>query len=268
MQDKLSFDKDFIVYIPLYNSEKYILEVIDNIPKKIWQIANILVVDDQSTDESLKKVVKANNKNRWPKRVNVIQTTENRGYAGSQKLAYKIALNAGNIKSIAMLHGDGQYDPVLLNLFIPYLNSNEDIVCGYRSKRYYGFIKEETPIITWAVIRVLSIFESIITGYWRNEWHSGFVMYKTKFLSRVNIDNLTDTMHIDGHLHYAAGSMKKTVKDIAIYKRYRNYNQLKGITRFKYVLNVFNLMFKFKYIDLIKDAKKDNKKIPKFNIKS
>jgi glycosyltransferase involved in cell wall biosynthesis len=266
MQNLPSLKKDFVVYIPLYNCEKFVLKVIDDIPANIWKIADILIVDNQSTDGSLEKILKANNENRWPKKIHIVQTFENKGYAGSQKLAYKIVVNTSNVKAIAMLHGDGQYDSSLLNLFVPHLSSDEDIIYGHRTKMRYGFIKEETPLITWAVIKALSIFENFVTGYWRKEWHSGFVMYKVKFLSEINIDSLTDTMHIDGHLHYVAGMLQKKVKGVPIYKRYKNYTQLKGATRVKYVLHVLKLIFKFKSIDVLKNAKEDNRRISSFNV--
>jgi len=238
-----------LIYIPSYNVEERLVPLIDEIPDKLWDIADVMVIDNRSTDNSYRNVIQANEQKRWPKQVIAVQTEINLGYSGSQQMAYGIAMDNPNVEAVVMLHGDGQYSPVQVEKLLAYLDEPYDVVYGYRSWRNF-FGKDETPISSYITIKVLSLIESLLTGYFRREWHSGFVMYKTGFLRAVNFENITKTMHIDGHLLFAAGKLKKAVKAVPIFKRYKNYPQLLPTQRMKYVLQVLWLMPKLHFIPI------------------
>jgi hypothetical protein len=157
------------------------------------------------------------------------------------------------VQWVIMLHGDGQYAPELLEKYEPYFDSDFDVVYGYRSKAAYGK-REETPLMVWLLIKMLSFVESVVTGFWRREWHTGFVMYSTKFLRIVNMAALTETPHIDGHLLYASGLLGGKVAAVPIYKLYKELTAFEGEARRKYVFSVLRLMFQFKKIDVRKTA--------------
>lgn len=144
-----------------------------------------------------------------------------------------------------MLHGDGQYPPGLLERYIPFFDSKNGIIYAYRSRKHFPD-KEETPFLSGLTIKTLGILESIVTGYSRLEWHTGFLMHSTRFLKRVNLDALTSTPHIDGHLLFAAGVLGEEVKAIPIYKRYKLLQAFEGAARRRYVFDVLRLMFLFR----------------------
>ena len=242
---EISLSNRLLIYIPAYNCARYIVSVLDEIPANFWDIADILIIDNCSTDGTVENIQKARLENRWPKSVNLIQPEKNLGYSGSQKLAYSIALKSPMTERVIMLHGDGQYPPELLNKFSPYLDSDFGLVCGYRDKSEYPQ-KEETPAGTYRVIKTLSAIESLVTGHSRKEWHTGFVMYSREFLELVDFDGLTDTYHIDGHLQFVSGELGIQVKEIPIWKRYKDYEQLKGINRLTYIFHVLRLMVQFR----------------------
>jgi glycosyltransferase involved in cell wall biosynthesis len=242
---EISLSNRLLIYIPAYNCARYLVSVLDEIPASFWDIADILIIDNCSTDGTVESVQKARLENRWPKPVHLIQPEKNLGYSGSQKLAYSIALESPATKRVIMLHGDGQYPPKLLNEFSPYLNSDFGLIYGYRDKSEYPQ-KEETPTGTYRVIKTLSAIESLVTGHIRKEWHTGFVMYSREFLERVDLDGLTDTYHIDGHLQFVSGELGIQVKAIPIWKRYKDYDQLKGLNRLTYIFHVLWLMVQFR----------------------
>jgi glycosyltransferase involved in cell wall biosynthesis len=242
-----------LIYIPVFNCRDRVIPLIDEIRADIWEIADVLVIDNCSTDGSLAALREANEKDRWLGKVTLIQATSNVGYSGSQKLAYRLAIENGGYDWVMMLHGDGQYDPSLMPAFFEHCDSPCDVVHGYRSWRtYWG--RDETPFSSYITIKVLSFAESLITGYWRKEWHSGIVMYRTSFLARVNFDNITPTMHIDGHLLYAAGVLNAAVLGLPIYKRYKNYEAIGHTARVRYVLDVLRLMPKLRSIPVERDV--------------
>jgi hypothetical protein len=71
-------------------------------------------------------------------------------------------------------------------------------------------------------------------------------MYSREFLSRVDLDKLTDTYHIDGHLQFISGEPREQVRAIPIWKRYKNYEQLRGLNRLIYVYHVLRLSLVFR----------------------
>jgi hypothetical protein len=144
-----------------------------------------------------------------------------------------------------MLHGDGQYPPALLHELTPYIDSDYGLVYGFRDKSAHDQ-KDETPAGTYRIIKMLSALESFVTGHSRKEWHSGFVMYSTEFLSQVDLDGLTDSYHIDGHMQFVSGELGEKVKAIPIWKRYKNYEQLKGLNRLTYIFHVLRLLLVFR----------------------
>ncbi len=237
--------KKTTIYIPAYNCADTIIQVLNKIPNEIKETSNLLIIDNCSSDGTSELLVKYRDNGLIPAHVILVKTAENLGYAGSQKLAYSIARDSKAAAWTLMLHGDGQYDPALIPSFIDAQCSNPDLVYGFRSKIKYG-LQEETPITTWSVIRLLSVLESAITGYFRHEWHSGYVMYKNEFLNRVNLDAITNTPHFDGHMLFSAGRMKAKVVGVPIYKRYKELTAFEGQARRKYVFDVICLMFSFR----------------------
>jgi len=241
----LTFTREVLIYIPAYNCEKYIAGVLNEIPDDLLQIAEILIVDNCSTDDTTAIAQQTLASKQWPNPVHLIQPNENLGYAGSQKLAYSIALESPSVKRVMMLHGDGQYPPELLRYFVPYLNSIFGVVYGFRDKSTFPD-KEETPAGSYRIIKTLGAVESFVTGHQRKEWHTGFVMYSRDFLAKVNLQALTDTYHIDGHLQFVSGELNEEVLALPIWKRYKEYEQLKGLNRFTYIFHVLRLMIMFR----------------------
>ena len=107
--------KDLSVIIPVYNEEKAIGRVIDDIKKTMERTKysyEILIVDDGSTDKSVEM---AESKN-----VNVVKRLTNGGSGAARKTGI---INAKG-KIIVMLDGDGTYEaadiPKLLSYFPKY----------------------------------------------------------------------------------------------------------------------------------------------------
>lgn len=231
-----------LLYIPTYNCEKFVTTLLDSIPKDLLSQLQFLVVDNQSQDQTVNKI------KQWFKssgaRGELLIPKNNLGYAGSQKIAYNYFLQHTRLSHILMLHGDNQYNPAFIPLFSKY--RNYDVVSGMRSKRKY-FKQDETPWITYFIIKTLSLIESLLLNTPLFEWHSGYVMYSRDFLKKINWQNITTVPHIDGHLLFVAHSLKMKIKTIKIYKRYKNLVVFEGLSRLKYVVNVFKLMIRFRF---------------------
>ncbi len=119
--------KKLIVTIPAYNEEKYITDVIKEIPREIPGIdkVEVLVLDDGSIDNTV-NVAKAAGADY------VISHNTNKGLAKTFKDAVEEALNR-NADIIVNTDADNHYDQSKIPLLIePILNNRADIVIGSR----------------------------------------------------------------------------------------------------------------------------------------
>ena len=238
----MNIKEETIIFIPCHNCEDYVLATLREIPSNLNNEIEVLIVDNNSSDNTLTIIEK--NINEFPFKIHVIKNQINVGYSGSQKIAFTKVCEYPNVKRIIMLHGDGQYPGELLGLLKPYFDKGYDLINGYRSKKFFPLI-DTTPWPTYFIIKILSKIESLVTGIDCKEWHSGFVMYSTKFLRKLPLPHLTNTMHIDGEIIMIAGLLKARYKSIPIYKRYKKYSPFGGTARMKYIFHVFGLMIKF-----------------------
>jgi glycosyltransferase involved in cell wall biosynthesis len=232
-----------LVYVPCYECRNTVLTVLDRIPETLHESIVCLVVDNSSSDGTAEHLVSTLKNRDMPFPVAVVRTARNTGYAGSQKLAYGLACLSGRVDNVIMLHGDGQYDADMLTGFAPYIGKCIAVVQGYRDKVFHAG-RDETPFLTYCVIRVLSGIESVATGFPFKEWHSGFVMYSTDFLGKVPLARLSNTRHIDGELLIAAGTLREETAAIPIYKRYREHEALGGVALIKHILDTVAIMLK------------------------
>lgn len=247
--------KPILIYLPAYNCANVAANVVRSIPTAFVGRAEALLVDNASPDGTAELVGRSLAQHAGPVPCHIIRTRCNLGYAGSQKLAYEIAIANPEVEHVIMLHADGQYPPELASEFLRHCDGEADIVYGYRSKLRFG-AKEETPVLSFAIIRILSILESVVTRTFRKEWHTGYVMYRTRYLKKVPLQLITNTRHIDGHLLYAGGRFRAPTKGIPIFKRYKNLMSFSGGERIEYVFDVFRLMFSFRKIQLLNVAPK------------
>ncbi len=133
---KNSYIKDsplISVVIPLYNEEHSIKNVIERIPDH--NSYEIIVVDDGSTDESVKKIREIKDKD-----IKIIKHEKNQGYGASILNGVKHA--TGDI--IVTMDSDGQHNPEeITDLIKPIVNDQADIVVG---SRYLGSSTYKVPL--------------------------------------------------------------------------------------------------------------------------
>ncbi|TXT64884.1 MAG: putative Dolichyl-phosphate beta-D-mannosyltransferase [Promethearchaeota archaeon] len=123
------------IVIPLYNEEKSIKNVLKNIPNHDY--FEIVVVDDGSTDSSIKKVKTVDDP-----RIKIVSHQKNKGYGAAILSGFQKA--KGDI--IVTLDSDGQHDPQEIpNLMKPLLLNKADIIIG---SRYLGKCNYKVPYYT------------------------------------------------------------------------------------------------------------------------
>ena len=116
------------IVIPAFNEAKTIKSIIN----KCLKYGTVIVVDDGSQDNTIKKVLETN--------AILIKNKTNLGYDKSLNAGFKKALVLKK-KYVITLDADNQHDPKNLKKFIKYLDDGYEVVVGKRP--YYSRFSEK-----------------------------------------------------------------------------------------------------------------------------
>lgn len=180
-------NKKIIVVLPAYNASKTLHDTYKEIPFDI--VDEVILVDDNSTDETLKIANDIGVKN-------IIKHENNLGYGGNQKSCYNKALDL-NADIIIMLHPDYQYTPKLIHSMC-YLIANEvySVVIGSRILGN-GAIKGGMPIYKYIANRFLTFTQNILMGQKLSEYHTGYRAYSREVLEKIDFYKNSDDFIFD-----------------------------------------------------------------------
>mgnify|MGYP001592669207 CR=1 FL=1 len=174
------------IIMPAYNAEKFVGDVIKNIPKTIAK-KDVIVIDDGSKDDTYNIAKKTG--------ATVLKHGKNKGYGAAQKTGYNYATKKGYDVSI-MVHSDGQHDPKQVNQFIEMINSGFDVVTGTRFRSGSAW-KQGMPLVKVIGNRGLSFLSRALTGLKVSETHNGYRAYTKKALKSVNFNGNSDKFEFD-----------------------------------------------------------------------
>tara|TARA_Y100000590_G_C15490864_1_gene927702 strand:- start:45 stop:785 length:741 start_codon:yes stop_codon:yes gene_type:complete len=239
--------KRFLIFIPAYNVEKKIIEVLNRIPEDIHKnnYIKILIIDDFSKDNTKNVVSDFLKKNTQINYINFIKNEKNFGYGGVQKIAYMYAIK-NNFDYVIMLHGDGQYPPEKIPIFIDnLLNGNAEGVFGSRLIHPKDALKGGMPLYKFVGNRVLTFMQNLIIGIKMSEFHSGYRSYKVEALKKINFEKNTNNFHFDTEIIIQMVKSKFSIKEIAMPTFYGDeVSHLKSIP---YGINVLISTIKYRF---------------------
>ena len=239
--------KRFLIFIPAYNVEKKIIEVLNRIPEDIHKnnYIKILIIDDFSKDNTKNVVSDFLKKNTQINYINFIKNEKNFGYGGVQKIAYMYAIK-NNFDYVIMLHGDGQYPPEKIPIFIDnLLNGNAEGVFGSRLIHPKDALKGGMPLYKFVGNRVLTFMQNLIIGIKMSEFHSGYRSYKVEALKKINFEKNTNDFHFDTEIIIQMVKSKFSIKEIAMPTFYGDeVSHLKSIP---YGINVLISTIKYRF---------------------
>jgi glycosyltransferase involved in cell wall biosynthesis len=110
------------VIMPVYNCETFVEESVQSVLKQTFQDYELLVIDDASTDSTIKIIEKFTDR-----RIKLIRKQKNSGYTDSLNYGIKVAKG----EYIARMDGDDISSPSRFARQITFLKNNRDIVgCG------------------------------------------------------------------------------------------------------------------------------------------
>ncbi len=209
MQDKGSGKAKVVVVMPAFNAAKTLRITYKAIPMD--KVDQIILVDDGSTDETLKIAKELD--------LVVFVHTRNFGYGANQKTCYTEALKAG-ADIIVMLHPDYQYDPTLLpDLILPIKSSEADVVLGSRFLQG-SVLKQGMPWWKYLGNRFLTKVENLVLGIRLSEYHTGYRAYSRRILEEVPFLLNSDKFVFDQEILVQAVYQGFRIKEVAVPTKY------------------------------------------------
>ena len=236
-----------LLFIPMYNCEKQIIRVLEQINEEIGKyITEIIVVDNRSTDNSRDYVInyiKENNE----KKIKLFINEENYNLGGSHKVAFKYAIK-NNFDYIIVLHGDDQGN--LLD-FLPLLKENiykkYDCCLGAR------FMKN-SKLNGYSLIRVwgnyiFNLLFSIVVKEKVYDLGSGLNMYSVKMLENEYYKKFPDTLYFNNCMLLASYYYKHNLLFYPI--SWKEEDQVSNNKLIKFSISL---------LKMLRDYRKDNQK--------
>jgi len=165
---------DVSIILATYNERDNIREVIDGIFRSVAGEVEVIVVDDDSPDETWKLVAEMNDK-----RVQLIRRVSTRGLAS--------AFNRGIIESrgniVGWMDADTTMPVALLPKMIDKL-TQYDIAVG---SRYAEGGSDNRHWVRTLSSRLINRFARLVLGYGIRDYDSGFVVLRRSVFDRVSI---------------------------------------------------------------------------------
>ncbi len=185
-----------LVFIPMYNCEKQIVRVAEQLAGAISPfVTEAIFVNNRSTDDGENAVIEKLKSLNLPFPVNVLRNNENYGLGGSHKVAFDYAIKNG-FDYVIVLHGDDQGS---ISDFVPIIKDGTfkqyDCCLGAR------FMKD-SKLIGYSKIRILGnkVFNWIFSCVVRRKIYdlgSGLNMYKVATLKSRYYERFPDTLYFN-----------------------------------------------------------------------
>ncbi len=188
-----------LILIVAYNAERTIKNVLMRIPCDLLSEyeAEVLIIDDKSSDDTVLRCFAAIKSDQIKFKTHVLVNPENQGYGGNQKIGYQFAIDQ-DFDCVALLHGDGQYDPECLrDLIAPVLKGDAEAVFGSRMLTPFGALKGGMPLYKYSGNKILTFFQNSMLKSSLSEFHSGYRVYSVHALKQIPFHLNTSNFHFD-----------------------------------------------------------------------
>ncbi|MAG08007.1 dolichyl-phosphate beta-D-mannosyltransferase [Candidatus Woesearchaeota archaeon] len=175
--------KTFIM-IPTYNEKENIASLIKEILSLNIKDIEIVVVDDNSPDETWKIVEDISKKD---KRVHLLLRKENRGRGYAGRAGYKYSLEHAADYIIEM-DADLSHNPCYIPRLLEKVKE-ADLAIG--SRRIKGGKEEGRGLVRKIITIFANLYIRIMLGLKVKDCNSGFRCFRRKVLETINVDKLT-----------------------------------------------------------------------------
>lgn len=212
----------YCVILPAFNEGRHILNVVSGIPD--W-VDGIIVVDDASTDDTLRAVESLRDPRVLAKHHEV-----NRGVGGAMVTGFRAALARGYDVAIKM-DADDQMDPEeLTSLVRPIELGMAEYVKGNRFRR--AGRPSGMPGRRWFGNVVLSFLTKVASGYWHVfDPQCGFLAITIPTLRRLKLEGLATDFFFENDMLIRLNVLDARVVDVDTSSLYGDETSHLGIGR-------------------------------------
>ncbi|RKD97362.1 glycosyltransferase family 2 protein [Halopiger aswanensis] len=216
------------VVVTSYNEEAFVGRVIETVPAFVDRI---YAVDDVSQDGSwdvIQRVAERINEEAAEteqelaladggdgRRVVPIQHDENRGYGAAVKTGYERAA-ADGIDVVAVMNGDGQMDPEILDRIIdPVVTGEADYAKGNRLLSPED--REGMSTFRFVGNAMLTGLSKFATGYWTiGDPQNGYTAISRETIESLDLDEITDRYGFLNHILTHLNVDERRVADVSM----------------------------------------------------
>jgi glycosyltransferase involved in cell wall biosynthesis len=225
----------FSVIIPIYNEEKNLPTIIDEITSVLSNFDSsheIIFIDDGSGDNSFEILKEYASKNQ---RIRIIQFTRNFG----QTSALYAGIQHTRGKYIITMDGDLQNDPYDIPMMHETLKKGYDIVCGWRKHRKDNLFTKKLPSF------IANKLISLITGLHLHDYGCTLKIFKREFIEPIKLY---------GEMHRFIPALGKNlgarITEVTVNHRKRKHGKSNyGLTRIiKVTLDLLTVSFMGSYL--------------------
>ena len=226
---------DYFIFVPAYNVENTLVEVLSKIDESVLSRAHVLVIDDGSRDGTVQAFERflssfeqcderaeyaLENARDLKSHFEYLRFEQNSGYGAVVKKGIAEGLASG-AAFIACLHGDGQYPAEKLGEFFAEMeNNNLDLLQGSRHAIAGEAKRGGMPLHKRIGGAFLTALENIAFRVKLTDRHSGFIVYSSRFLKTVDLNRLSPSFDIDLELISIADAHRFAIAELPIPTRY------------------------------------------------
>lgn len=227
---------DYFIFVPAYNVEKTLGEVLAKIDDSVLARSHVLVIDDGSRDgtaQAFERFISENAERAENAAENALgdardlsshfeylKFEQNSGYGAVVKKGIAEGLASG-AAFVACLHGDGQYPAEKLGEFFDEMeNRNLDLLQGSRHAVAGEAKRGGMPLYKRLGGAFLTALENLAFRVKLTDRHSGFIVYSSRFLKTVDLSRLSASFDIDLELISIADARNFAIAELPIPTRY------------------------------------------------
>lgn len=206
-----------VVVVPAYQAGSTLRDTLERIPPETWEaIGHLIVIDDGSTDDTLRIARKLAEEN--PK-IRPLPNGRNLGYGPTVRRGLIEARSMG-CEVAAILHADGQYPPERLLEFAAILGRRKLALLQGSRHLSGGARRGGMPIYKILAGKILVALENRVFALRLTDYHSGFLFHHRTALERIPYESLSDSFDFDLEVIACARAAGLPVGEEAIETRY------------------------------------------------
>ncbi len=219
--DLVKNNKKLLIYVVAYKATKHIKSVLDLIPYEKYDNHEVLVSDDASGDETSQIVEKYIAENP-AKKIKLVTQLVNLGYGGNQKFGYDYAIK-NNFDVVVLIHGDGQYSPILIPQIVdPIMQDETEVILGSRMMNKKSALQGGMPLYKFVGNIVLTKAQNLLLGMKLAEYHTGLRAFSIKALARTPFKENNSGFAFDTDILIQLIDTKAVIGEVAIPTHYGN----------------------------------------------